>query len=184
MTLRSRLTLAFFAIAVIPLSAVTLFSYWSSERALKRAAEQQAATMAAELGHRMEWVTTDLERRMDHVWPMPDERVAQTQGQPQQQPRTARTAPGRGPAAKLVPAAPASPAPPPPPDMAGHLAVVLGDAAPMIESLEIMPGRGGWPGGAPARTNRTAPPAKTPAVPGTPSSPPAPPSGPSQPPPT
>lgn len=42
MTLRSRLTIAFFAISVVPLSAVTLFSCVSSERVLRRAAEQQA----------------------------------------------------------------------------------------------------------------------------------------------
>ena len=47
MTLRSRLTAAFFAISVLPLLAVTLFSYVSSERALRRAAEQQADELAA-----------------------------------------------------------------------------------------------------------------------------------------
>jgi serine phosphatase RsbU (regulator of sigma subunit) len=151
MTLRSRLTVAFFAIAVIPLSAVTLFSYWSSERALKRAAEQQAASMAAELGRRMEWVTTDLERRMDRLWPMPDEQrmaLEMRQGQPQQRSQPPSPAPGRRPAPPAT-AAPATPAAPAAPDVAGHLAQVLGDAAPMIESLEIIPGRGGWPGWAP-----------------------------------
>ena len=148
MTLRSRLTLAFFTIAVIPLSAVTLFSYWSSERALKRAAEQQAAGMAAELGRRMEWVTTDLERRMDRVWPMPEEQLAQAH------PGRAEVRVGGQSGVTGKPGAPAPSAPvaPPAPDMAGHLASVLGDAAPMIESLEIMPGR-------------------TPRVPGTPSAP-------------
>lgn len=173
MTLRSRLTLAFFAIAVIPLSAVTLFSYWSSQRALKRAAEQQAAGMAAELGRRMEWVTTDLERRMDRVWPMPEERLAlSAQGQPPAQPQRRssqpRSEPGRQPAAP-TPAAPASPAVPAVPDVAGHLAQVLGDAAPMIESIEIMPGRGGWPfkpAPPPAATNGAPP--RPPAAPGTP----------------
>jgi serine phosphatase RsbU (regulator of sigma subunit) len=163
MTLRSRLTLAFFAIAVIPLSAVTLFSYWSSERALRRAAEQQATSMAAELGRRMEWVTTDLERRMDRVWPMPDEQVAQGASQPAPAP----TGRNRQPAPKTPGAQmPAPPAAPIPPDVAGHLAVVLGDTAPMIESLEITPGRRAGvvmvapppPGqGAPPRTPPTPP---------------------------
>jgi sensor histidine kinase regulating citrate/malate metabolism len=108
MSLRTRLTIAFFAISVIPLSAVTFYSYISSERALRRAAEQQAATMAAELGHRMEWVTQDLGRRMDRVWPMPDLRqLAST-------------------AASTPPAAPR-------PDVSMQLAQVLGDIAPMIE---------------------------------------------------
>ena len=137
MTLRSRLTLAFFAIAVIPLSAVTLFSYYSSERALRRAAEQQAASMAAELGRRMEWVTTDLERRMDRVWPMPEEQVAADEA-----PGQAGGGSAGGPRPPARAGAPPAPAAPQPPDMAGHIAVVLGDAAPMIESLEIMPGAG------------------------------------------
>ncbi len=141
MTLRSRLTLAFFAIAVIPLSAVTLFSYYSSERALRRAAEQQAASMAAELGRRMEWVTTDLERRMDRVWPMPEEQVAADEA-----PGQAGGGSAGGPRPPARAGAPPAPAAPQPPDMAGHIAVVLGDAAPMIESLEIMPGRAAMPG--------------------------------------
>ena len=69
MTLRSRLTAAFFAISVLPLSAVTLFSYVSSERALRRAAEQQANELADDLSRRMQWVTTDIERRLNRAWP-------------------------------------------------------------------------------------------------------------------
>ena len=81
MTLRSRLTAAFFAISVVPLSAVTLFSYVSSERALRRAAEQQADELADDLSRRMQWVTTDIERRLDRGWqtampPPPGTRMA------------------------------------------------------------------------------------------------------------
>src|SRR5512143_4146582 len=100
MTLRARLTIAFFAISVIPLSAVTLFSYFSSERALRRAAEQQASTMASELGRRMEWVTADLQRRMDRVWPMPEAQASadtkeRQPGKPD--PRGSRRGPGGAP---------------------------------------------------------------------------------------
>ena len=47
MTVRSRLIIAFLVISVVPLSAVTLVSYYSSRTALRRAAEQQARGMAA-----------------------------------------------------------------------------------------------------------------------------------------
>ena len=140
MSLRSRLTLAFFAISVVPLSAVTFFSYASSERVLRQAAEQQADALADELGHRMEFVTADLERRMDRAWPTapaaPPSEV--------ERPRVRPAAP--------VPAAPAAApaAPSLPEQMAGHLAGVLGDIAPMLDGVEFVapaprPGRAALP---------------------------------------
>ena len=82
MTLRSKLTLAFFGISVVPLACVTLFSYYSSGQALRRAAEQQASNLAGELGRRMEWVTGDLERRMQRVWPIPESQAASASAMP------------------------------------------------------------------------------------------------------
>ena len=133
MSVRSRLIIAFLAISVLPLSAVTLVSYYSSRTALQRAAEQQARTMAGELGHRMEWVTRDLERRMDRIWTMPgrEQRFASAGGRP--------TAPPGTP----VPPRPAKPGEPSSAsvELAGELAGVLGEVAPMFEALEIDPGR-------------------------------------------
>jgi hypothetical protein len=92
MTLRSRLTAAFFAISVVPLSAVTLFSYVSSERALRRAAEQQANDLADGLSRRMQWVTADIERRLNHGWqtamPTPTGQQAATSAPPRSGPRS------------------------------------------------------------------------------------------------
>ena len=132
MNVRTRLTLAFFAISVLPLAAVTGHSYYTSKQALQRTATQKADSLAAELGHRMEWVTADLERRMDRVWPMP----------------SANDAPQMASAAPVPPGRPLSgarrgadaPRPVPTSDtMTGHVAGVLGDVAPMIESLELVP---------------------------------------------
>jgi serine phosphatase RsbU (regulator of sigma subunit) len=171
MTLRTRLTIAFFAISVIPLAAVTLYSYYSSERALRRAAEQQAATMAAELGRRMEWVTTDLERRIDRAWPIP------------QAPAVPPAQAGSHPASPTAPPRQAA-AKPTEPDVTGHVAAVLGDAAAMFESLEFMPGPSGGfpppppPPGAGASRSRDARPPAPPGAPATdrlPGHPPAPP---------
>ena len=126
MTLRSRLTLAFFAISVVPLAAVTFFSYAASERALRRAAEQQADELAVELGRRMEFVTADLERRMDRAWPPPS------------QPGAPHGRPAPGPAGRNRPQPPTSPQPTSPEQAAGHVAGVLGDMAPMLESVEFV----------------------------------------------
>ena len=165
MTLRSRLTAAFFAISVVPLSAVTLFSYVSSERALRRAAEQQANELADDLSRRMQWVTTDIERRLDRGWqtamPAPiGERVAASGPQQPGQ----RESMGRP-----IPAAPAPAGQPAGPDqVAGRLAGVFGEMAPLVEGLEFTP--------TPPRG-----PAAVPAAPGSPETPPGPPRAPRDP---
>jgi hypothetical protein len=68
MSLRTRLILAFLLLSVVPLSAVTLYSYTTSVRAFQRAVEREAAQSAADIGHRMAMVTEDLGRRMDRLF--------------------------------------------------------------------------------------------------------------------
>jgi serine phosphatase RsbU (regulator of sigma subunit) len=148
MTLRSRLTAAFFAISVLPLSAVTLFSYVSSERALRRAAEQQANELADDLSRRMQWVTADIERRLNRGWqtamPMPPgERVAA--GEPRRP--VPPTSTGR-PDPVAPPVAAGQPAGPDP--VAGRLAGVFGDMAPLVEGLVFTPTPPKGPAGVPA----------------------------------
>ena len=166
MTLRSRLTAAFFAISVLPLSAVTLFSYVSSERALRRAAEQQANELADDLSRRMQWVTTDIERRLNRAWPTampspPGERMAANEP-----PRPGTRASMGQPAPAAQPAQAGQPAGPD--QVAGRLAGVFGEMAPLVEGLEFTP---------------TPPkgPAAAPAAPGGPEAPPGPPRAPRDP---
>ena len=155
MSVRSRLIVAFIAFSVIPLSAVTLVSYYSSRNALRRAAEQQAQTMAAELGHRMEWVTRDLERRMDRIWTMPDrdQRFASYAG-PRATPRSEPARPDAPPAAP-APGAVSG-------ELAGELAGVLGEVAPMLDTLEIETGRPAGPAAEPPQEVPAAPPVPAP----------------------
>jgi serine phosphatase RsbU (regulator of sigma subunit) len=173
MTLRSRLTAAFFAISVVPLSAVTLFSYVSSERALRRAAEQQANALADELGHRMQWVTADIERRISRAWPgaapPPPSMRAEAGGaqRPGQVSSTGRPAPLGSPA----PTGPlASVGPPSSPDqVAGGLAGVFGDMAPLVDALEFTPTppkAPAAPSAGPAGPDEPPPPPRTPRDPG------------------
>ena len=70
MRIRTRLSLAFFLISVVPLGLVTAYSYFSSAAALRRAVEGQADQMAAEMGDRMAWVMTDLGDRVERLWRM------------------------------------------------------------------------------------------------------------------
>src|SRR3954447_11474175 len=75
MSLRTRLILAFVLLSVVPLSAVTLYSYSSSVHAFQRAVEREASQTAGDIGHRMALVTDDVGRRMDRVFEMNDPRT-------------------------------------------------------------------------------------------------------------
>ncbi|HNV01904.1 MAG TPA: SpoIIE family protein phosphatase [Vicinamibacterales bacterium] len=70
MTLRTRLSLAFFFISVVPLAVVTAYSYYSSAAALRHAVEAQADQMASEMGDRLTWVMADLGERVERLWRM------------------------------------------------------------------------------------------------------------------
>jgi serine phosphatase RsbU (regulator of sigma subunit) len=71
MSLRTRLILAFLLLSVVPLSAVTLYSYSTSVHAFQRAVEREAAQSASDISHRMAMVTDDLGRRMDQLFDTP-----------------------------------------------------------------------------------------------------------------
>lgn len=114
MSLRTRLIVAFLLISVLPLTAVTGYGYYSSSRAMRRAVQAEAGALAAELGHRMELVTTDLERRVDRLWDVP-------------------MAPGT-PEAEAVPAASGTTG-----GIPAEIAVLLGGAAAWLDRLEILP---------------------------------------------
>jgi serine phosphatase RsbU (regulator of sigma subunit) len=65
MTLRTRLVLALFLLAVVPLSGATVLAYVSSERAFRKAVAAEASVLAEEIGQRMADVGQELWRRLD-----------------------------------------------------------------------------------------------------------------------
>ena len=99
MRLRTRLSLAFFVISVLPLAVVTAYSYYSSGAALRRAAETQADQMAADMGNRMSWVMADLGDRVERLWRM---RVEQPAGGAKPAGATRAAGAPRGGAARLA----------------------------------------------------------------------------------
>ena len=129
MSLRSRLIIAFIVLSVLPLSAVTLFSYLSSVHAFERAAQRETAQSAADIARRMELMTADLGRRMDRLFEVAD---TSDSDDPDPEVLRARVAPLLGEAADLIdrvefhpavkgtdgrmPPPPPSAGPPPPPD--------------------------------------------------------------------
>jgi serine phosphatase RsbU (regulator of sigma subunit) len=67
-SVRTRLIIAFLLLSVVPLTAVTLFSYTSWVTAFESAARREASESAADLSRRMEFVTADVGRRMDRLF--------------------------------------------------------------------------------------------------------------------
>jgi serine phosphatase RsbU (regulator of sigma subunit) len=65
MRLRTQLILAFFGLAVVPLTAITFYSYRSSLNALHAVAEKELSSMASDMSSRMEAVSGDMNRRLE-----------------------------------------------------------------------------------------------------------------------
>jgi serine phosphatase RsbU (regulator of sigma subunit) len=68
MSLRTRLILAFLLLSVVPLTAVTLYSYATSVRAFQHAVEREEAQTAGDIGRRMTLVTHDVGQRLDRFF--------------------------------------------------------------------------------------------------------------------
>lgn len=129
MKLRVRLIVAFLLLSVVPLGAVTVYSYLSNYRALQAAATREADRLATELSQRMQLVTAQLSERVEHLMDM-------------------QTAPAPVPvvtidADVLAPVAEAALAN----LVQGQAADTLGEAAMLLNSVELRGLRGGGRGG-------------------------------------
>jgi serine phosphatase RsbU (regulator of sigma subunit) len=71
MSLRARLIVAFFLLSVVPLAAVTFYSYLSNERALRQAARHETELLTGELTQRMQVVTNQVSDRVERLMDMP-----------------------------------------------------------------------------------------------------------------
>jgi serine phosphatase RsbU (regulator of sigma subunit) len=68
MRVRTRLIIAFLVLSVLPLSAVTLYSYSSSVNAFRGAVATESERMAADLQDRLDTITADLGRQVELLW--------------------------------------------------------------------------------------------------------------------
>lgn len=147
MSLRLRLIVAFFLFSVVPLAAVTFYSYASNLRALQVAAQRETQMLTGELTQRMQVVTTQISDRVEHLMDMPVAAGATgTSGQ-------TRTAPTRTVVARATPvptvALPAAAAPPPAPSTPAaatatdqgaierQVAGALGEVAMLLNNVEV-----------------------------------------------
>jgi serine phosphatase RsbU (regulator of sigma subunit) len=152
MKLRTRLALAFFLLAVLPLTAVTIYSYTTSEEAVRRLAAAEAGSLASELAHRMGLVAEDVQRRMDRFWQVeaPPGGFGRDGAPPDPAQLRMRVASALGATAGLVdqmefvpsaPPAAASPASPPQPSPPGTAATPGKAAAPPPPPVPRQPGQ-------------------------------------------
>lgn len=155
MSVRARLILAFLVLSVLPLSAVTLYSYTSSVNAFRGAVASESARMAADLQDRLDTVTADLGRQVGLLW----------------EPGVAPGDPGGAPAPQL----------PAEVRVLERFATVLGDSAGLLERVEFTtrpsapPHPEPVPAVRPSPATGPAPPAPAPAsAPAPPAPPPAP----------
>src|SRR5436305_2674696 len=128
MKLRTQLALAFLLLAVVPLTGIVLYSYYTSLRAVRRATEAGARTLSREMDGRMASIRSDLGQGVQRMGGIPVQDLlnaaeAKRQGKPD--PLLGRMVLGFGDAATLVrslefipvhpghhPGIPAAPAPP------------------------------------------------------------------------
>ncbi|MEZ5330937.1 MAG: SpoIIE family protein phosphatase [Thermoanaerobaculia bacterium] len=76
MKVRTQLTLAFLLLAILPLGGIVLFSYLTSERAFKRAAEEEAGQLVTSIGTELDHLQAVLDERIDDLAPLPLESLA------------------------------------------------------------------------------------------------------------
>jgi serine phosphatase RsbU (regulator of sigma subunit) len=155
MSLRLRLIVAFFVLSVVPLGAVTFYTYTNNVRAVREAATREADLLAGELTQRMQLVTEQLSARVEHLMDLPQ---AQQAGMPPATPAPKAAAP---PAAVTRGSAGASattgvtPGTVNPEALSTTVAQQLGEAAMLLNNVELRGLRFG--GGRGSGRGRTGP---------------------------
>lgn len=110
MKIRTQLVLAFFLLAILPLSGIVLYSYASSLAAVRAAVEEESRALTEEMDERLDSVRRDLHLRFASLSEVPFATLLE---------------PGEeGPGAE---------------PLADRLVLAMGDVAPLIESLEWVP---------------------------------------------
>jgi serine phosphatase RsbU (regulator of sigma subunit) len=131
MKLRTRLIVAFLLLSVVPLGVVTFYSYSSNVDAMQDVATREADLLAGQLSERMQLVTAKLSDAVEHLMEVP---------QPVTQVAVATSAP----AAKSDAAKPeaAKPAVVETEQFNQQVAKALGEAAILLNSVQMQPSRG------------------------------------------
>jgi hypothetical protein len=71
MKIRTQLILAFFVLAILPLTGIVLYSYWSSLDAVRAAVEEDGRALTEEMDERLASVRRDLDLRFASLAQVP-----------------------------------------------------------------------------------------------------------------
>lgn len=142
MTLRTRLILAFVALSVVPLCAVTWYSYVNSARAMQDVAARGADILTSELRQRMTMITAQLSKQVESVMDIEGDApvlVASAERTTTASPAANGAAPTAAPteASAEVPSPPAAAAPSS--ELEEEVAERLGDAAMLLKNVQLRP---------------------------------------------
>ncbi|HVR42415.1 MAG TPA: SpoIIE family protein phosphatase [Thermoanaerobaculia bacterium] len=110
MRIRTRLILAFLLLSVVPLTGIVLYSYLSSQKAVRAAQQLEAEEMARQMDRRVADVRKEVGERVARLGDLPLGRLVQEAG-------------GDGITDPV----------------AAQIVAEIGDAAPFVESIEFMP---------------------------------------------
>ena len=142
MTLRTRLILWLLLMSVVPLGAVTVYTYVSSARALRVAAAREADLLAGELSSRMQLVTAELSSRVEELMNMRAATPARTAANPPAKPAAVTTTANTTTATAAAAAADTKED-----TVDTQVANALGDAAMLLNSVELQGVRNLFRGG-------------------------------------
>ena len=147
MSLRVRLIVVFFLLSVVPLGAVTFYSYTSNVRAVRDAATRESDLLAGELTQRMQLVTGQLGQRVEQLMDIPNPPPASepaSQAAQSTKPSTGAATPGSRTTSSTTPkpkpsvSAPAAPATAPAPasSTASRSTMSAGEAEAVAQSYD------------------------------------------------
>jgi serine phosphatase RsbU (regulator of sigma subunit) len=110
MKIRTQLILAFILLSVVPLSGIVLYSYASSQKAVRAAQMREAEEMAQQMDRRVADIRSEVSERVARLGDLPLGRLV-----------TDEAGGARG------------------NDVAGSIVAQMGDAAPFVEAIEFLP---------------------------------------------
>ncbi len=157
MKLRTRLIVAFLVLSVVPLTAVTYFSYTSQVRALQDLATREADALSSDMTQRMQLVTSELSARVEQLADMNEPAVVRVAQRSEPQSARVDTTPttstpsapttplGVAAAATQAAANVVSSSQPATSTEQARVAEALGAAAMLLQTVEFQGMRGGGP---------------------------------------
>ena len=123
MKIRLRLALAFFLLAVVPLTGLVLYSYYASLKAVRQSTEEEAIATAVELERRMAEVRGDLASRFERLAMVPAEPMLSAEGDAPTEGGGDLGPQGRQAVGNFL----------------NHIVNLLGEDAGLVESLQVIP---------------------------------------------